>query len=780
MERRDFLKISAAGGAAAALEGCGNPDHQLIRFIPEEDMLPGIATWKPSICTQCPAGCGLLVRVMQGEAEVVRHGQLGLIKMGLAKKLEGNPNHPINQGRLCPRGQTGLQVTYHPDRIRTPLQRTGPRGSGQFKEITWDDAIKQLVAQLSPLLANKQESGLAVLTSPLRGQRKNIVASFAAAFGHYSLLEFAFFDDSVIRAANATSFNQAVLPTVDLAQSNYVISFGADFLGTWNSPVSQSIGYGTMRKGRPGQRGKFVHVEPRLSQTAANADEWIPCKPGSEGFFALSLAHVILRDKLRPSNAAGPAAGLIEGWSQGLPDYAPEKIADQVGVPAVTLTRIAHEAAANTPAVALIGGTAAAQTNGVFSGLAVNALNSLLGSVEKPGGVQFSERRNIRQSIVPPAGPPPPPGIEIRIATAAMSIGSSSVEIQGFVNGVLLDSGATKVALLYGANPVFAASPAVRIREALGKIPFIASFDSFIHETSAYADLILPDHSPLESWLDDAPPSGSVRMIASLAPPAMSPLHNTRAMPDVLLDVAQQLGGDLAKSLPWKTYDEALKASFTTLYKEQGTKSAKDADEFWSKAQDQGGWWSSDEKPAQLSIAKVAGPPRKGQGPQFDGDPSQFPFHLLPYASQMWYDGSLANLPWMQEAPDPLSSAMWGSWVEINTQTAAKLGIHQGDLIQVASQHGTLEAPAFVTPGIAPDCVAMPVGQGHTNFTRYASDRGANPISILAPLTDEETGALAWAATRVKISRIGKGKLVLFGGSLTETLPELQNRKVQR
>ena len=315
------------------------------------------------------------------------------------------------------------------------------------------------------------------------------------------------------------------------------------------------------------------------------------------------------------------------------------------------------------------------------------------------------------------------------------------------------------------------------VREAFEKIPFIASFGSFIDETSILADLILPDHSPLESWLDDVPPSGSTRMVASLAPPAMNPLHNTRAMPDVLLDVAQQLGGDLAKALPWKTYDEALQAAFKTLYKEQGTKSgAKDADDFWQKVQDQGGWWSAEEKPLPVSAGKLAGGPANNAAPQFDGDPSQFPFHLLPYASQMWYDGSLANLPWMQEAPDPVSSVMWGSWVEINTQTAAKLGIAQGDLLEVASQHGTLQAPAFVTPGIAPDCVAMPIGQGHTNFTRYANDRGANPISILAPLTDAETGSLAWAATRVKISRIGKGNMVLFGGSLTETPPELKHR----
>src|SRR5271170_3531052 len=151
MQRRDFIKITAAGGAAAALEGCGNPDHQLIRFIPDEDLIPGIATWKPSLCTLCAAGCGLLVRVMQGEAEVVHNGQLGLLKMGLAKKLEGNPQHPVNMGKLCPRGQAGLQVVYHPDRVRNPLKRRGSQGSGDFQEISWEDALKELTAQLTSL-----------------------------------------------------------------------------------------------------------------------------------------------------------------------------------------------------------------------------------------------------------------------------------------------------------------------------------------------------------------------------------------------------------------------------------------------------------------------------------------------------------------------------------------------------------------------------------------------------------------------------------------------------
>ena len=132
----------------AALDACGKPEHQLIRFISEEELVPGVAQLKPGVCTQCAAGCGLQVRVMEGDAEVTRKGQLGLMSMGLAKKLEGNPAHPVNRGRLCAWGQAGLQVTYNPDRVRFPIRRTGPRGSGEYQEISWDEAIKEFGLKL--------------------------------------------------------------------------------------------------------------------------------------------------------------------------------------------------------------------------------------------------------------------------------------------------------------------------------------------------------------------------------------------------------------------------------------------------------------------------------------------------------------------------------------------------------------------------------------------------------------------------------------------------------
>jgi anaerobic selenocysteine-containing dehydrogenase len=120
--------------------------------------------------------------------------------------------------------------------------------------------------------------------------------------------------------------------------------------------------------------------------------------------------------------------------------------------------------------------------------------------------------------------------------------------------------------------------------------------------------------------------------------------------------------------------------------------------------------------------------------------------------------------------PDPLTSAMWSSWVEINPTTASRLGISLGDIVDVVSAHGSVRTAAYVSPGIAPDVLAMPLGQGHTTFTRYASGRGENPVDLLAPLTEETTGALAWAATRVKLTRVGgpDGRLVLFAGGMRE------------
>jgi anaerobic selenocysteine-containing dehydrogenase len=714
----------------------------LIRFVPDEELVPGIAEWKPSVCPLCSSGCGLNVRVMQADVETVRNGQQGVVRTGVAKKLEGHDASPISRGGLCARGQAAIQVTYHPDRIVQPLKRKGTRGDGSFEMITWDQAITELVGRLDGLASSGAGKSLAIVTGARRSQRQQLLAQFAAKFGAPAPIEYELFSDDVLRRANQMSFGFAQLPTFDLGNAGYVIGFGGDILGTWNSPVAHSAAYGEMRRGRSGIRGEFVQVEARITPTGASADQWVPVTPGTEGVLALGLAHVIMRDKLRPADA-GRAGALIDGWSAGLPDYAPDKVTAITGVQAKRVERLAHELMGHGPSVVMAGGTPLAHTNGLFTALAVNALNQLIGAVGQKGGVFFTPQL---------AHPATPAGGSLAQLTSAALAGQPP-----------------QLLLVHEANPVFSAPRAWKVRDGLAKVPFIVSFSSFVDETSVMADLILPDHSFLESWVDAAPESGSTRAVVSLAGPAMKPLFQTRATGDVLLDVAQKLQKPL--DLPWKTYNELLKATLAPL-----------GDEAWSAAQKQSGWWG--DLPKTAAVQPTPADPKavavKYTEPTFDGDAAQFPFHFLPYASASFLDGSLAHLPWLQELPDPITSAMWSSWVELNPKTAERLGIGLGDLVVVTSSAGAVTSPAFLNPGLAPDIVAMPVGQGHSNFTRYASGRGQNPIEVLAAVTDATTGTLAWAATRVKVERAGDpdGTFIMFSarGELRENPHEGETR----
>jgi anaerobic selenocysteine-containing dehydrogenase len=705
MDRRRFIKLTAVTGASAALASCGHPENQIIRFIPDDELTPGVAVWKPSICPLCPAGCGLNVRVMDADVDIVRNGQRGVVRAAVAKKLEGLPAHPVNRGGLCARGQAAIQITYHPDRLRHPMKRTGARGSGQYREVTWDEALAEVTARLDALTVANRQRALAYLCKPQSSHRDELVTTFLDRFGAPPPVRVSLIDEDVLRRANALSFGRDQLPTVDLAHSRFVLSFGADFLGTWNSPVAQAMGYGAMRQGTRGVRGTFVQIESRMSQTGANADAWIPTRPGTEGALALGLAHVIMRDR----------------GTSGLPQYAPAHVEGITGVPAARIEELARSFASAKPAVAIIGGPALAHTNAPAQALAANALNTLVGSVGQPGGIQFTPR-------------------------AANTGRVQSTAISALASRILSGpSSPIEVALIDDANPVFLSPTSWRVREALERVPFIASFGSFLDETSILADLILPDHSFLESWVHSNPESGATIAAATMAAPVMRPLYSTRATPDVLLDVAKRLQRPVA--LPWQQFEDMLGES-----SELGTTNA----ELRTKNAD---------RRTQNESQPVA-----WTAPQFDGAPEAYPFHLLPYVSTALYDGSCAHLPWLQEMPDPMTSAMWSNWIEINPNTAERLHVATGDIVEIASQHGSVRAPVVITPGIAPDVVAMPLGQGHESFTRYASGRGSNPIAILAPLTEPQTGALAWGATRVRVTRVaeGRGELTLFAGNALE------------
>ena len=366
--------------------------------------------------------------------------------------------------------------------------------------------MSMLLSQLDGLAAAGNQKALAFLTKPMRGQRQTLIPEFMQTLRRRrTRSSFDPFDDQVLRHANARSFGHDQLPTFDIAHSRYVISFGADFLGTWNAAVPQSVGYGEMRQGKPGQRGKFVQVEARMSQTGANADEWVPVNPGTEGVLALGMAHVI-REIRNCGRAMRPdwrdthrrkfrKAHRREGRSHRT---------TRTGVRGERSGRCDHRrhaSGAHQWHVQRARGECAqcARTWG-------NRRRFVHAAAEEcPSGDAYAVRRNWRLRNLPS-----------RCFFCTMRIRCMDRHRRG----------------AYAKH--------------LSKIPFIASFGSFIDETSILADLILPDHSFLESWVDDIPESGAGVAVASVAPPAMHPIHQTRAMPDVLLDVSHRLAKPLS------------------------------------------------------------------------------------------------------------------------------------------------------------------------------------------------------------------------------------------
>ena len=721
LTRRQFLTLMGGSAAGAVLaQACGVPEEELLVQSPlkmPEDLVTGVDNWYATLCRSCPTSEGVVVRVMEGRA----------------KKVEGNVDYPINQGRHSARCEAGLQALYHPDRIRGPLVRTGGRGSGRFEEISWTDAIDRLAYQLELLQADGDESKMVLATDPVRAHLGLVVDRFVSRYGGrhmtYEALE-----RTNLRGAVEHVFQQDTMPDFDIENAGYILSFGADFLNTWVSPVRYARGYGEFRQGDR-DRGTFVHVDSRFSMTAANADEWVYVNPGWEGVLALSIAQVMATDGLADSRALN---ALTDGGAVDLDMYAPEAVSRDAGVDADRIRRLAHDFAGHGPAIALGGGSAGAHTNGLFNLIAVYSLNHLAGSVGVEGGVNFN---------------PPPPLDDI-----SSPPGTSSFDDWRRLVSEMRD-GDVKMLMVRGADPVYGVPGAAGLRDALSNVPFIFSFSGLMDDTTALSDLILPEHVYLEDWGSDVPEAGPGYEMVGFQQPVVRPFFEgrqthlgTRGFADVLLTISQKMELDLG--LAGQTFKEILQDGADRLFDlGRGSVRAADSRSFWHGVLQRGGWWDVSARANGPVAAPLRLPDR--QSPKFTGASGGDSFHLVPFASTSLGDGSGAPLPWLQATPDPVTTATWRTWIEINHRKAEEMGISEGDIVRVSSPHGSIEALAFPHPGMPPNVVSVPVGQGHTAGGRFAEGRGGNVLSILSPTAGSGAGALAWASTRVSVEKTG-------------------------
>ena len=633
--RRFFLKIASATGVAAACSPSHAPEKLVPLLNPPENMVPGKPLFYRTVCRGCAAGCGVTARSREGRVV----------------KLEGNPDDPIGAGALCARGQAELQALYSPDRLRGPLARKG----GELLPLPWADALAQLGTALGKLRgADGRVPGLRMISRCEPGSagavQKEFVAALTPALKARAVFEPR--DQRHLRAANEQLFGAAELPVLDLSRARAVVSFGADFLETWLSPVEQARTFMAARSGPA--RPHLTWVGPRLPMSGANADHWLRVRPGDE----LQVAIELLRWLLDPANRVAQLAPESAAIRAALPPPTMPQ-----GVSPEQIARLGGELSLRRPSALLGPGALSSGSGALALAAAVQLTNFVLGNFGK---------------------------------TVLLGLGSEqdapSAEADLLALVEEARRGEVTVLFVHRADLLGQLPASARVEEALRKVPLIVAFGERLDATARLAHLVLPDHHALESFGDLEPRKG----ILELQQPALVPLWDTRATSQVLLDLAAALA---LPGIGDKDFHELSKSRWLAAAKALGAQ--LDSPQAERDVQARGvvvGKAEARERPLRLealpALLRAPAPPAKGM-------------QLVAFAT------TLANADpeapgWLREVPDALTGVSWSSWAELSPATAQRLGVKAGDLLSLRTDDGEAALPAVLNPALHEDAVAMP------------------------------------------------------------------------
>lgn len=769
LKRRGFLKLGSGLAVSLPLAKC-LPENSY-NTTSRSSWLAGEEQWAPSICQLCPGGCGIRVRMIDG----------------MAVKVEGNPLHPLNKGKVCPKGQAGLQLLYHPNRIKEPLKKVGERGKNNWQPISWDEALAMVSDKLLELRASGLSHTLAYVGGDQRNTCSELLKRFFKVYGSPNLFEL---DEwTVLKRAYLSTQGIYDLLASDLKNSRMVLSFGAGFLTNWPNVMENQRIYGERRAKRD---LKIVQIEPRFSIEASRADQWIPINQGSEGLLALGLASVLIRERLY--NQA-----YIERFTSGFDEYRDyilkniqlDRISDLTGVPLRSIIEIAKEFYVRQPAVAVSDFKLAYSRNGFFSALAIHSLNALVGNIDSPGGL-------LRQRTAP-LGELPPVTLDEAAKKAASheKLGTAAESGQGSPGSAsqyLVQNILNKTP--YEINCLFLSPSGDRLlslnnqqkTEILTSVPFIVSFSSFKTGLSSLADLILPDTTFYEKWQDHHSSPLSNIPIVGISRPIMSPLHQSRPFESTLLTLARNLGENFALNFPWSDYSELLLSRMEGLYRaEKGNIFSSSYEEAQLRILEERGWWIPQYDNLDAFIGDLL---EKGgwQDPSYHfnersyvyqtpsrkfvfvapfepdfgissegGEPEDYPLRLLffepPFIST---DSGNNHMPWYQESLGFRLGSLWNTWAEMNPETAAELGIQDKDKVWVESSRGRIQAVAKLFSGIKPGLVGIPLSKTERPLIPEEGTAGFDPLLLLEEVYDKHTGIADRISTRVKIYKANR------------------------
>ncbi|UFS70375.1 4Fe-4S dicluster domain-containing protein [Geomonas sp. RF6] len=658
ISRRTFLWLT--GGSSIAL--ATNPQRKLVNqlvplVVPPEAIPSGEWALYATTCRECPAGCGMHLWHRDGRVT----------------KAEGNPDHPVNRGGLCPRGHSSLQGVYDPDRVKGVRHR--PRG-GSERSATWEGAISDIAGKLA------SGARAAVISSVQTGTLAQVMRSFAGAFPPQRLLFYEPLHYEYQKAAHRQLFGLPVVPQYRLDRCDFILSFAADFLESWVSPVSFASQFGEMRAWRPDRPpARMAYAGPRLSMTAANADLFLRLPPGGERLLALAMLRMIMEKGLAKRDITRVKPLLDRALPAG----------SQIpGVTEETVLQLVTWFTGSKGSVALPGPLGSFAPYAQETAAACALLNYAAGRVGET--VDFSRPHAVGEA-------------------------AGSLDLQRFL--ATLD--ARDVLFIHDSNLLYSFPQGARQVQRAGTVVYLGTMPD---ETARIAEWVLPVDSPLEAWGDYDPTLG----VHSLQQPTMGRTTDSRLAGDIFLDIARAAGKHLSAEgvPPDAAFQRWLSARWETLHRQHSA--GNSFEEFWKSALRSGGVWV---KGAPAATVALRGVPDNLFGEPVSHHLDAAEVELWPWAGITLFDGRVSNRPWLQEAPDPVTFISWGNWIDLHPTQAAAMQLADGDVAELSNSLAAVRAPVRITEEVPERVAALSFGQGHRTMGRHAAGTGANVFALL-------------------------------------------------
>lgn len=712
--RRQFLKVGGAAAAGVAIGSRKSAKAMELERGERSYNYGRIAQLREPYYSVTPYG------KLKSPVEVFVENEETVVQVA------GHPAHIASRGRSKAIDLVSHLTLTDPDRLKFPLKRTGKRGEGYFKKITWEEALKEIAGNINETLKKNGPDSVALVRGEDVGGQE--FKRFMHTLGSSSIFEMS--GDANKRMGQKLTWG-ADVEVPDFTNSKYVLNFGANIYETFE-PFAQ-----TLIDGRIDNHAKLVTFDPRMSMTAGKSDEWVPIAPGTDGLVALAMANVIMSEGLADEDFIDEWTNYsAENLTAYLEKFTPEMAEEESGISADTITRLAIEFANAKPATVFSYRGASSHSNGVYTERAIMLLPIITGNVEVKGG--YCLPRRIDWNEVSPV-PPVPKGANVMSgSTFPYLVASEKIK-----TGVLFN---------YNTNPAFSASAAPYWRQTLNDeaiLPFTVSIASFMSETAALCDIVLPEALFLERFEPVTSPS-SIMPWAGARTPLQEAPEEVLDLPSILRDIVDALDPEeergfkeywqfddteelmskyfesvaemkedggfdaMADYAIWPVYGavntetgkfenddgEPVEASYG-LHEVKGFKTSKKKIEIYSNALKNSGFeplptWI---KPENLEVP---------DGSEEEG------FVLITYKNAYQAGSATANNKYLAEKSH-------NNYCMINKESAAEIGVKDGGLVRISTPVGHIVTKVRATNAIRPGVVAMAASCGHWGFNPVAT-----------------------------------------------------------